>query len=128
MSVPDTCHKLQESYDLPFYTSLFYDCLSRDCNCTNINILLNIHTEGVSNLFRKLLGQNENLLFEISEKWEDKAGIVLYSHDISYSFTFHDRILGDMYLEYIHFRTVHREFFMNNILFEIGIKNSFYVV
>ena len=57
-----------------------------------MNILLNNDSKGGSNLYRKLLGQNGNVLFEMSEKWEDKAGIELNSHDISRSFSFHNII------------------------------------
>ena len=37
-----------------------------------MNILLNMDTKGVSNIYRVMLGKNNNILDEISQKWREK--------------------------------------------------------
>ena len=86
----------------------------------SLNILLNIDNKGVSKLYKKVNSSKENILLEICERWEEKTGLILESHNVSRSFLLHNRLLDDTYLKYIHFRSIHRKNFTNNFLYKIG--------
>ena len=88
-----------------------------------INILLNMDTKGVSNIYRVMLGKNHNILDEISQKWREKANLELTSFLLSKSFRFIPKI-NDIYLRYIQYRTLHRRFYTTNVLCKIGIKDT----
>ena len=63
-----------------------------------MDISLNIVNKSISNLYKKLHCTNENLLFN---KSKEKACIILNSHDVSMSFSFHNHLIDDTYLAYI---------------------------
>ena len=88
-----------------------------------INILLNMDTKGVSNIYWVMLGKSNNILDEISQKWREKANLELASFLLSKSFRFIPKI-DDIYLRYIQYRTLHRRFYTNNVLCKIGIKDT----
>ena len=70
-----------------------------------------------------MLGKNNNILDEISLKWREKANLELTSFLLSKSFRFIPKI-DDIYLRYIHYRTLHRRFYTTNVLCKIGIKDT----
>ena len=47
-----------------------------------------VDTKGVSNIYRVMLGKNNNILDEISQKWREKADLDLTSFLLSKSFRF----------------------------------------
>ena len=79
--------------------------------------------KGVSNIYRVMLGKNHNILDGISQKWREKADLELPNFLLSKSFRFIPKI-GDIYLRYIQYRTLHRRIYTNNVLCKIGIKDT----
>ena len=90
---------------------------------TRYNTQLRTNKSGVSNIYRVMLGKNNNILDEISEKWKEKADLDLTTFLLSKSFRFISKI-DDIYLRYIQYRTLHRRFYTNNVLCKIGIKDT----
>ena len=83
---------------------------------SSMNVLLNIDSKGVSNLYKKLHCSNENLLFEICDKWEEKTGLILESHDVSRSFILHNRFVDDT-LKVHPFQNYSQEMFYKKVTF-----------
>ena len=83
---------------------------------SSMNVLLNIDSKGVSNLYKKLHCSNENLLFELCDKWEEKTMFP------GLSFSTIDLLMT--HLKYIHFRTIHRKCFTKKLLSKIGLTDS----
>ena len=91
-------------------------------NCL-LNVILQKDTKGVSTIYKLLLGKNTSIVENACFKWNEKLGNVTESFDFKKSFT-KLNMFDDIYLRYIQFRTLHRRFFTNNILFKMRIKNS----
>ena len=79
--------------------------------------------KGVSDIYRIMLGKNNNILVETSGKWNEKMNLSISSFSIGRSFKKISTI-DDTDLRYIKFRTLHRRFYTNNILYKVGIKDS----
>ena len=88
-----------------------------------LNIVLSLDKKGVSNIYKIMLGNHNNILLETSNKWNEKMNLNLSSFSIGRSFR-KITIIDDTYLRYIQFRTLHRRFYTNDILHKIGIKDS----
>ena len=88
-----------------------------------MNVILQKDIKGVSTIYKLLLSKNNSIVENASFKWNEKLGNVTESFDFKKSFT-KLNMFDDIYLRYIQFRTLHRRFFTNNILFQMRIKNS----
>ena len=102
--------------DLPLYNPI-------DPADSYLNILLSLDQKGVANIYKIMLGKNRNILTETSEKWNEKINLNITTFTVGRSFN-KISIINDIYMRYIQFRTLHRRFYTNNILHEIGIKDS----
>ena len=74
----------------------------------------------MANIYKIMLGK---IFIETSNKWNEKMNLEFTTFAIRRSFN-KISIIEDMYLRYIQFRTLHRRFYTNNILYKIGIKDS----
>ena len=88
-----------------------------------LNVVLSLDKKGVFNIYKIMLGKNNTILVETSDKWNGKMNRSISSFAIGRSFKKISTI-DDTYLRYIQFRTLHRRFYTNNILQKIGIKDS----
>ena len=77
-------------------------------NLCKVPTILKTHTLTV------VLGKNNNILNEISKKWNEKADLDLAPFLLSKSLRFISRI-ENLYLRYIQYRTLHRRFYTNNM-------------
>ena len=58
-----------------------------------------------------------------SKNWKEKTEVGMDAFSMGKSFSRITKI-GDIYLRYIQFRTLHRRFYMNNILCKFSIKDT----
>ena len=91
-------------------------------NCL-LNIILHKDIKGVSTIYKLLLSKNNSIIENACSKWNAKVGIVTETFVFKKSFS-KINMFDDIYLRYIQFRTLHRRFFTNNILFKMRIKYS----
>ena len=91
-------------------------------NCM-LNVILQKDTKGVSTIYKMLLGKNNSIIENACTKWNAKVGNVTENFDFKKSFS-RISMFDDIYLRYIQFRTLHRRFYTNNILFKMRIKDS----
>ena len=90
-------------------------------NCL-LNIILQKDIKGVSTIYKLLLSKNNSIIENVCSKWNAKVGNITETFDFKKSFS-KINMFDDIYLRYIQFRTLHRRFFTNNILFKIRIKD-----
>ena len=76
----------------------------------------------MANLYRALHQKGNQILGELSTKWEEKTLLNYSTFDISRSFLTHHTLFKDCYLKYTQFRTSHRRFYTNDKLYKMGIK------
>ena len=95
---------------------------STPTNCL-LNIILHKDIKGVSTIYKLLLSKNNSIIEKVCTKWNEKVGDVTETFDFKRSFS-KINMFDDIYLRYIQFRTFHRRFFTNNILFKMRIKDS----
>ena len=69
------------------------------------------------------MGKNDNIITNACDKWSEKITTRIETFSMRKSFT-KINMVDDVYLRYIQFRTLHRRFYTNDILFKIKIKNS----
>ena len=98
-----------------------YDLVS-PCN-SSLNIIISLDRKGVSNIYRMMIGRNEQIIETAVKKWSEKIELDICSFSMRKSFIINSKI-DDIYLRYIQFRTLHRRFFTNNLLLKMGIKES----
>ena len=88
-----------------------------------LNIILSLDTKGVSHIYKLLMGKNVSIIEYATIKWNEKLDFQLDVFSFKKSFS-RIKLLDDVYLRYIQFRTPHRRFFTNNILFKMNQKTS----
>ena len=96
--------------------------VSKPSNCL-LNTILCRDVKGVSQLYKSLKGKQSDSLQNICLKWYNKGDITLDPNEVRNSFLATHRIIGDIYLKYTQFRTLHYRFFTNDVLYKCGIKN-----
>ena len=69
------------------------------------------------------MGKNDNIITNACDKWTEKITTRIETFSMRKSFT-KINMVDDVYLRYIQFRTLHRRFYTNDILFKMKIKNS----
>ena len=69
------------------------------------------------------MGKNDNIITNACDKWSEKITTRIETFSMRKSFT-KINMVDDVYLRYIQFRTLHRRFYTEDILFKIKIKNS----
>ena len=89
-----------------------------------LNIILSKDLKGVSNLYKQIFPKGNQIIGEISTKWQNKTNIEIQNFDFQKSFLLHNRTFTDCFLKYTQFRTLHRRFFTNDKLSKMGIKAS----
>ena len=92
------------------------------CN-SYLNVLLSRDRKGVSCTYRQLMGKNENIIANACEKWSDRLTTRKETFSMRKSFI-KINLVDDVYLRYIQFRTLHRRFYTNDILYKIKSKDS----
>ena len=88
-----------------------------------LNVILSMDTKGVSNIYKLFKGKNTSVLENATNKWNEKIDFQLDVFSVKKSFS-NIKKFDDVYLRYIQFRTLHRRFFTNNILFKMKQKSS----
>ena len=101
-------------------TALFSHSTPNNCL---LNVILQKDIKGVSTIYKLLLSKNNSIIENACLKWNEKLGNVTATFDFKKSFS-KLNMFDDIYLRYIQFRTLHRRFFTNNILFKMRIKDS----
>ena len=91
-------------------------------NCI-LNVILQKDSKGVSTIYKLLLSKNNSIIENAVSKWNSKVGNITENYDFKKSFS-KISMFDDIYLRYIQFRTLHRRFYTNNILFKMRIKDS----
>ena len=91
-------------------------------NCL-LNVILQKDTKGVSTIYKLLLGKNNSLIEKACLNLNSKMGNITEVYDFRKSFS-KISMFDDIYLRYIQFRTLHRRFLTNNILFRMRIEDS----
>ena len=92
------------------------------CN-SYLNVILSKDKKGVSNIYKQLLGKNDNIITNACTKWSDKISSRIDFFSMRKSFN-KIQMVDDVYLRYIQFRTLHRRFYTNDKLFKMKIKES----
>ena len=69
------------------------------------------------------MGKNDNIITNACDKWTEKITTRIETFSMRKSFT-KINMVDDVYLRYVQFRTLHRRFYTNDILFKMKIKNS----
>ena len=92
------------------------------CN-SYLNVLLYRDKKGVSCTYRQLMGKNDNIIVKACEKWSEKLTTRIETFSMRKSFL-KINLVDDIYLRYIQFRTLHKRFFTNDILYKMKIKDS----
>ena len=92
------------------------------CN-SYLNVLLSRYRKGVSCTYKQLMGKNEGIIENACEKWSGKITSRIEVFSMRKSFT-KINLVDDIYFRYIQFRTLHRRFYTNNILYKMKIKPS----
>ena len=88
-----------------------------------MNVILQKDIKGVSTIYKLLLSKNNSIIENACSNWNAKVGNITETFDFRKSFS-KINMFDDIYLRYIQFRTLHRRFFINNILFKMRIKDS----
>ena len=88
-----------------------------------LNVVLRKDKKGVSTIYSLLLNKNPSIVNKACTKWNEKIGESTSEFDFRKSFSMNS-MFDDTYLRYIQFRTLHRRFFTNNILYKMRIKDS----
>ena len=88
-----------------------------------LNVVLRKDKKGVSTIYSLLLNKNPSIVNKACTKWNEKIGESTSEFDFRKSFSMNS-MFDDIYLRYIQFRTLHRRFFTNNILYKMRIKDS----
>ena len=91
-------------------------------NCI-LDVILQKDSKGVSTIYKMLLSKNNSIIENAVSKWNSKVGNIMVHYDLKKSFS-KISMFDDIYLRYIQFRTLHRRFYTNNILFKMRIKDS----
>ena len=86
-------------------------------------MLLSKDRKGVSFIYKQLMGKNEGIIENACEKWSEKITNRIEIFSMRKSFI-KINLVDDINLRYIQFRTLHRRFYTNNILFKMKIKPS----
>ena len=73
--------------------------------------------------YRQLMGKNESIITNACEKWSEKITTRIETFSMRKSFI-KINLVDDIYLRYIQFRTLHRRFYTNDILYKIKLKDS----
>ena len=73
-------------------------------------------------MYKSLIGKQTDILQNICLKWYNKGDIIITPNDVRNSFTTTHRMIDDIYLKYIQFRTLHYRFFTNDVLVKCRIK------
>ena len=94
-----------------------YPCISY------LNVLLSRDRKVVSHTYKQLMGKNENIISNACEKWTAKITTRIETFSMRKSFT-KINLVDDIYLRYIQFRTLHRRFYMNDLLHKMKLKDS----
>ena len=97
--------------------------VTRPANCL-LNSILCRDLKGVSRLYKSLLGKRNDITTNICQKWYDKANTILSTYEVRNSFILTNRLIDDIYLKYIHFRTLHYRFFTNDVLVKCKILSD----
>ena len=84
------------------------------CN-SYLNILFSIGVKDLSQLYKQIIGRNDNIIDQACAKWNEKIPERVEYFSMRKSFVRND-LCDDVYLRYIQFRTLHRRFFSSNIL------------
>ena len=113
------CRKIKSFLDLKEKPLLSH---ANPNNCL-LNVILQKDTKGVSTLYRLLLSKNNSIIEKACNNWNEKVGYVTVTFEFRKSFS-RINMFGDIYLRYMQFRTLHRRFFTNNILYNMRIKDS----
>ena len=95
---------------------------SSPSNCL-LNVILQKDSKGVSTIYKMLLSNNNSIIENAVSKWNSKIGNIMVLYDFKKSFS-KISMFDDIYLRYIQFRTLHRRFYTNNLLFKMKIKES----
>ena len=95
---------------------------SSPSNCM-LNVILQKDSKGVSTIYKMLLSNNNSIIENAVFKWNSKLGDIMVLYDFKKSFS-KISMFDDIYLRYIQFRTLHRRFYTNNLLFKMKIKES----
>ena len=95
---------------------------TKPCN-SMLNIILSLDTKGVSHIYKLLMGKNASIIENATNKWNEKLDSQLDTFSFKKSFS-RINMFDDVYFRYIQFRTLHRRFFTNNILFKMKQKTS----
>ena len=87
-----------------------------------LNIIVSLDTKGVSHIYQLSKGKNNSIIEKANSKWNEKLDSQLEVFPFKKSSRI--KMFDDVYLRYIQFRTLHRRFFTNNILFKMNQKAS----
>ena len=101
-------------------TPLFSHSIPTNCL---LNVILQKDTKRVSTIYKLLLNRNNSIIEKACNNWNAKVGNITETFDFRRFFS-KISMFDDIYLRYIQFRTLHRRFFTNNILFKMRIKDS----
>ena len=92
------------------------------CN-SMLNVVLLMDTKGVSHIYKLLIGRNSSIIEKACFNWNEKLTSKLEIFSVKKSLS-RINMFDDVYLRYIQFRTMHRRFFTNNILFKMNKKTT----
>ena len=84
-----------------------------------INIILSRDNKRVSNLYKSMHFCRNNIIDNICRKWFEKGDQIFLAYNVRNSFIKTHKLVDDIYLKYIQFRTLHYRFFTNDVLFKI---------
>ena len=88
-----------------------------------LNIIDSLDTKGVSHIYQLLKGKKNSIIENANSKWNEKLDSQFEIFSFKKSF-YRIKMFDDVYLRYTQFRTLHRRFFTNNILFKMNQKAS----
>ena len=88
-----------------------------------INIIFNRDIKGVSDLYKCMHICKNNIVDNICKRWFEKGDQILLPYEVRNSFIKTNKIVDDINLKYIQFRTLHYRFSIND-LFKINIKDG----
>ena len=75
----------------------------------------------MTNVYKHLMGKNLTIIEKACDKWSEKIENRISPFSMRKSFS-KNTMIEDIYLRYIQFRTLHRRFYTNNILFKCKLK------
>ena len=88
-----------------------------------LNVILSKDTKGVSSIYGMLLGKNVSITEKACKNWNENIGDCTSIFRFKKSFS-KISMFDDIYLRNIQFRTLHRRFLTDNILYKVKIKDS----